>query len=377
MIKKNYKIVILISLIFLLTGCWDYIGLDEITVVMGVSIDKNKENNKYELAFEYVDLTESSKNKGIATKIIESSGSTIFDAIRNAKRRVRNKLYFSQAQSIIVSKEIAEKEGLKEIINFFLRDGELRETIKLIISDEKKAKDILKAKSIDNPSIGHEIQEIVDNDNIVVSSTMDMMLFKLYDTLLNDAESISTPAFHLTKNDGKEVIEANGIIVYKKDKAIGKLNSFESKFYLFTDNEIKGGVLPLKYKSNNNNITLEITQNNTTSSYTHKGDKFKFTIKTNTMVYLGEYESQPHNLTEKELSNIEKEAGKMIEKNIKKLIDKAKKEYKHDIFSLSNLIANKDAKLWSKVKKKWDKLFLKADIKVESKVIIENTEMLK
>jgi spore germination protein KC len=374
---KIIKIVILVIMIFFLTGCWDYIGIDEITVVMGLSVDKNKDNSKYELAFEYVDLSESSKNKGIATKIIESSGSTVFDAIRNAKKRVKSKLYFDQAQSIIVSKEIAKEDGLNEVIDYFFRDTEFRETIKLIISDEEKAKDLLKAKSIDNPSTGHEIQEIIDNDNNIVSATKRIMLFELYNTLQNESESISTPSFHLVENDGKKVIETKGTIVYKKDKAIGELNAFESKFYLFIDNSIKGGLLPLKYKSDNYNITLEIAENNTTNSYTHDGDKFKFTIKTNTRVYLAEYENKPHDLTEKELSSIENEAEKMIEKNIKKLIDNAKKEYKHDIFSLGNLIANKEAKLWNKVKKKWDKLFLKSDIKVESKVMIENTAMSK
>lgn len=375
MMKNKIKVIFLISISLLMGGCWDYIGLDEITVITGVAIDKK--DYKYALTFEYVDFNSSTKNKGVVTKIIESNGETIFDAIRNAKKKVRNKLYFIQTQAIIINKKIAEKDGIGTIINFFMRDGEIRETVKLVISEEKKASDILKAKSIDNPSTAYEIQKIVDDDKRVTGTTKGIALYETFNTIINNSESLGLPVIHLTNNDSKKVIEVNGIAVFKKDRAIGYLTPDESKMYLFINNSIEGGILPLKYKSKDSSIALEISENNSKQSYTYKDGKFKIKVETNTTVYMGEYIYQRTQLKEKDLKKIRKEAEKMIEKNIKKLIEKAQKEYKHDIFSFGNLIANKDSKLWHKVQKKWNKLFLTLDVEVTSNVKIESTALLR
>jgi spore germination protein KC len=221
------------------------------------------------------------------------------------------------------------------------------------------------------------MQEIVDNDNIVTSATKKYMMFEIFNTLGNTSESIALPLFHLVENDGQKVVETNGIAVFKKDKVIGELNAFDSKYYLFVDNSIKGGIIPIKYKSKDYNVSLEINKSITKKTYKKDKDKFKFMININTSVYLGEYEDQTHNLTKNDLDAIKREGEKTIKSNIEKLIKKAKKEYKHDIFSLGNLIANKDAKQWSKVKDKWDKLFLDAAIDVKVNVLIENTAMLR
>jgi spore germination protein KC len=374
---NKIKILILILMVFLLSGCWDYVGLNKITTVLGIAIDKNEKDNKYELTFEYVNLAASAKTKSIDTKIIEAKGSTVFEALRNAKKRVRNKLYLPQAQVIIINNKVAKEDGIYNILNFFFRDVEIRETINVIISDEKNAKDILKVKNIDSTATSYEIQEIVVNDNNVTSSTKGNMLYEIYNTLNNKSESLALPLFHIIKNANKKAIETNGIAIFKKDKVIGNLNAFDSKYYLFIDDSIKGGIIPIKYKNKDYNVSLEIDKNVTRKTYKKDDNKFKFMININTSMYLAEYQDQTHDLTQKDLDGIKKEGEKTIKKNIEKLIKKAKKTYKHDIFSLGNLVANKDAKLWSKVKKKWDKLFLDADIDVKVNVEITSSEMVK
>ena len=86
MIRKKLYIVLLGFTSFLLTGCWDYISLNELTIVTGIAIDYAEDQKNYHLSFEIIDITQSNKDEGIRTAILESEGSTLFDAVRKAKK---------------------------------------------------------------------------------------------------------------------------------------------------------------------------------------------------------------------------------------------------------------------------------------------------
>ena len=149
MIKKC--VCLILALLFALpaAGCWSYRGLDEMTIVSGIALDKDKETGNYLLSFEFVDLSGSVKENGPESKIIESEGKTIFEAVRNAKKKLRNKLYFGHAQMLIINQDIAKEEDIGSIMDWFMRDGEVRETINMAISREQTAQDIFNAVGID------------------------------------------------------------------------------------------------------------------------------------------------------------------------------------------------------------------------------------
>lgn len=378
MISKILKSLILILMLFLLSGCWDYVGLNGLTIVTGVAVDKDEKTNKYKLSYEIINLSDSSKNKTAVTKIIESTGDTIFDAIRNAKKRVMNKLYFANMQIVVVSKEIAEKDGLGSIIDWFIRDVEVRETINFAVSEEKTAKEILDISCVDSPITSYQIKKIIRGDNSTTSSTMDVVLYKIYNIFKSDSASLALPVFHIIKNAGKETIETNGIATFKKDKLIGWLNAAETKYYLFIDDNVDGGILPLSLDNKDtNNISLEIAENKTSKSYSYKNNKVRVTITTKTKVYLGEYDNQPKPLDDKTIKNIQKKAEEIIEKNIKKIVQKAKDEFKTDIFGFGTIVYEDNPKLWKKIKKNWDSLFENMEIIVKPSVVIANTAYLK
>lgn len=374
------KKLFLIGVVLSLTGCWDYVGLNNITIVTGISIDKDKKTDKYDLSFEFVDLGESAKDKTIGTKIIDTTGDTIFDAVRNAKKKVMNKLYFSNAEVIVVSEDIAKKDGINSIINWFIRDAEVRETTNIIISKEKKAKDILGEKVVDSSGVSFEIKKIVESDNSVTASTTDMPLYKIYNLIECKTRSLALPLFSNVENDNHKTAAADGIALFKADKMIGTLNSEESKYYLFIENSIEGGLLTLNYKNKENtagNVTLEIANNTTMESYTYKDNKLKILLKPKVEVYLAEYDEQSKKLDDKTIDAIQKKAESDLKKNMLKLISKAKKEYKHDIFSFGDMVYKRDAKLWDKLKSKWDKVFIASDVEINPTVEIVNSALLK
>lgn len=376
--KNMLKSIIVILMIFSLTGCWDYVGLDEMTITTGIAIDKDEKTNEYKLSYEIVNLDESTESKSVKTEIVESTGATIFDAMRNTKKRLMNKLYFANVQVVVVSKKIAENDGINSIINWFLRDAEIRETINFVISENNTAKEILATSCVDSPITAYQIKSTVRDDNSVISSTKDIELYKIYNVLKSDSSSLALPVFHITVNNNKSTVEADGIATFKKDKLIGYLNPSESKYYLFIDNNVDGGILVLKSNdSATDNISLEISNNLTSKSYSYKNEKFKIIIETDTDVYIGEYDDQSKTIDEKTINSIQKKAEELIEKNIKDVISKAKTEFKSDIFGFGNLVYMKDPKLWEKVKKDWNNIFLNIEVDIKPTVHIINAAFLR
>lgn len=379
MVTKFIKSLTIIFFIFMTTGCWDYNGLEDITIVTGIAIDMDEKKDEYRLSFEVINSSSSSRQKNeIKTTILESTGSTIFDAIRNGKKRTMNKLYFTNTQVVIISNQIAREKGIDSVIDFFLRDSEIRETLSFVISKEKTARELLEKNGIDNPITAFEMKKIIRKDNSIVSNTEDSQLYKIFNSLNCSGKSLALPLFHNTENDKKQVIESDGVAVFNKDKLIHYLTSNESKSYLFIEGNVKGGIITLDTNDDKkDDVSIEITDSSTTKNFSDNNDKYKFNIKIKMEGVLGEQDGNYKEVDSKKIDKMEKMAEKKIDKNIRKIIEKAQKELKIDIFSFGNLVYKNDPKVWKKIKKDWKNIFLEVEVDVDVKVHILNTAFMK
>ena len=377
--NKRIACFLLISLlIFPLGGCWNYRGLDEMSIVTGMAIDKNPENGNYQLSFEIVDLTIPIKEKGPSVKIIESEGKTLFDAVRNAKKRITNKLYFGQAQLVVISEEIARNEDISGMIDWFLRDGECRETVCVAISQEKTARDILSIEGTDQAIVANEIQKIIESDEKVTSSTVCVELYKVFDTLKAEGKSLILPAVHNVMNDGEPVSEVNGTAIFKDKMLIGFLTPDESKYLLFVVDGIKGGVLTFSSTGEaHDNVTLEISKNSTECSFDFTNGKVKILLKTDTTVYLDEMMAYNNALDEQQIDTLENAAEAELKDSIMNVIQKVQSEYGSDIFGFGNMIYKKDPHLWNRLKDTWEEQFMSLEVEVQTDIHIANTASIK
>lgn len=377
MTKKIASSLLILLLLIPLSGCWDYRGLDELTIVTGVAIDKKPEEDIYQLTYEIVDLIEPIKEKGPNRKLIESEGKTIFEAVRNAKRRVSNKLYFGHSELIIICEEIARNEDLNVVLDFFTRDSECRDTINVVVSQEKTARDIIASEGIGHTVITNEILEILEDDKKITSSILSVELYRLFNIMGAEGKELALPAFHIVQNDGKPTAETNGTAVFKDNKLVGFLSPEESKYFLFIVNEIEGGIFTVASSGQRPNISFEIYNNDTNLSFEYKDEKLKIKIKTTTVVFLGEFMRQFAPLDEKELNALEETAEKELEDKIRNVVKKLQTEFGSDIFGFGNMIYKKDFRLWRQLKDNWDEHFKSLDLEVEADIRIMNTATIK
>ncbi len=378
MVKRIIPLSLALLAAVLLTGCWDYRGLDSMAIVIGMSIDKNPENDNYMLGFEVIDLTENVKEQGVSSFLLESEGKTLFEATRNVKRKIAQKLYFGHMQTLVLSEDLVKNEDIGGIIDWFLRSSEFRETLTLVISQQKTAQEILRAKGLGSKINALEIQKSAQEDAEHTSSAVYAELYDIYNTLESGGHELAMPAVHNIKNDEDEVTELNGTAVFKQQRLIGYLSSAESMSLLFVLGDLRGGILTFSSRDGEaDNVSLEISKNTTNTSFSYNEGVLAVEIKTDTTAFLYEIDEPFDALDQPRVFALETQAQDTIEQNISALIKKVQKDFGADIFGFGKMISQADPALWKTLSKDWDELFAGLDVKVIPKVHIANSASVK
>ena len=378
--RKTAACLLMIMMICaLLGGCWNYRSLGEMAITSGVAVDRDPNTGLYHLSFEIVDLSGPVKEKGIQARLIESDGVTLFDAVRNAKKRIVNKVFFGHMKLVVLSEDLVRNTDMSTLIDFFLRDAECRETMCVAVSREATAKDLLTIYGIGAPMVAYEIQKIIEEDQKVTASTSNAEIFEMYNILNGEGIELALPAFHNTVNDGEPASEADGIAVFKGERFVGYLTPQESKSFLFVTNQLHGGVITCSSKSADGPIdtTLEISDNKTKLSFDNKDGQITINIETETDTFLNESNEPLDALDTETIKTIEMNASQRVMQNICETIDKVRKDYNSDIFGFGNLIYRQDPNLWRSLADRWDEIFPELTVNVQCKVNIVNSASLK
>ncbi len=378
MIKRLLVCLLQVLLALSLCGCWNYRGLDEVNIVVGIAVDFDKEEKEYKMSYEVADLGTVEKDQSIKGRIITAEGKTLFDAARNAKRKEKDRLFFGSSYVLVISQEIAREEGIFDAIEWFLRDGECRETMCVSISQEETAVKVLEKEEKMSGIMSVIIHDIIMEDKSVSASTIHMPIYEVYSLLKSKANSAVLPAMRKTKNGDLEVTTVNGSAVFKGDKLVGFLTPEESKYALFAWDKLKSGILTMNIASQKtDDISLEIFQSSTKKNFSYDQGQIKVIIESSTDVAIAENHSELNVMDEQIVKNIEEEAGKMIEENIKAVIEKVQKEYQADVFGFSDMIFKRDLKLWKQLELEWEEIFPDIEVEVTSKVHVVNSGFTK
>ncbi len=377
MIKKAL-ICALIIVLPLFGGCWNYRGLDKLSIVSGFAIDKDNKTGLYELSFQIVDLSGNVNIEGIRAKILNSEGKTLFDACRNAKEAVVGKLYFGQMQLVVISEDIAREEDLRDVIDLMLHDSEMRETLKIVISTEKSAAEILKYETLVGAVTAFDINKYIQEDNRITASTSYKQLYEVYNELETDGIELTLPAICNVDNNGEYIAKLCGTAVYKGERLVGYLDPDESKYFLFTVNKVEGGLLTFPADGKDeDNVTLEIAQTNTGRSYSYENGKLVIKLDVDADMFLMECDNSVNMLDKKQVEELEATAAKTLAQRMVNTIQVVQSKYGSDIFGFGSLIYKANNSLWKKLRDDWDTTFKSLDVQIDAKINIVNSALVK
>lgn len=373
--RKRACLIILLVLCLALTGCWDYRGLNKIVFVSGIAVDRNPESNDYIVTFEIMDLLGNIKQEGLSAKVVESSGRTIAEAIRNANRRIIHRLYFGHSTMLILSEELALGGELEQLLDWVLRDSEMRETSGIAVSVGQPAGDLLRLVGLDQSVIANEMEQIIREDARTASLTCHVAAYEAFNMLKAEGLSLVLPIFAKAYNDGQMVVASNGTAVFKDTVMLGTLSPLESRALLFILDKVEGGLLTCSLPENGKYFSLVVSKSKTKISY-ERDEKGRFTFRVNLRIStnLTHTDIPSDMLKQTIIEDYQRYAREDLKEHIESTARRVQLDYDSDIFGFGNYIRGTDYRLWETIRDDWDALFQDALIVVEPEIIILNTE---
>jgi spore germination protein KC len=373
-VKKNRTIPLIALIIIctcLLTSCWNYKEVEKLAIVSGVAVDKNGED-KVLVTVEIVSVQAGQKQSTLKPVYIQAVGNTFFDAARAMIAIQGKRLYWSHAKVVIVSEEIA-KQGVTKVLDFINRDAEVREDMWVLLSRGKSAREIFDSKPILESLVSFEIDDTMRSQKSI-SRYPSVELYEFLDKIGSTETTTTIPTIKLIENMGMTVSYITGAAIIKKDKLLGYLGETDTKSMLWVQNELKGGLYPVKdVGETKTNVSLEIFKSKTQIKPEVRDGMPIIKIKISTDVNIGEIMGHEDFISEKGRELVEKDAEAQLKKDIEKLIEKAQKEYKSDFLGFGESIKRSMPSVWRSIEKEWNEIFTDIETSVEVDIRIRGS----
>lgn len=386
---KKLLIILIISSSLILTGCWGKKELSELAMVVAMAVDKDLKTGEFILISEVVRSSALKKETGTTespVQLITTKGYTVFDAIRNGIKKLDRKQFFAHSKIIVINEMLA-KEGIMGFLDMMSRSYEIRDSVWLVIAKGSTPKEILSynrgLESIQGSYLNKIIAQQQYNPDGV---SVDLLEFikKAQGEGINPVigtaqleKEINTPIEN-AKQSTEKSISYEGLAVFKKDKLVGYINSDNTHGYNWIVGKVKSGIMNVSSPGDKGKlIALEIKKASTKISLQKKNGEMFFNIDIDVKSDVVE-DQGTSNISKLEVMDvINKEQKKLVEKEVKLVIEKIQKEFNSDIFGWGIVYSKKYPQEWEKIKKNWDEIFSKVKYSINVNSDIDKTGVIK
>jgi spore germination protein KC len=374
-IKKLLLIFLILTNVVLINGCWNYREIELLDVVIGVAIDKDKKEDKLKLTAEIIRPSTSNGKSEFTSEIYESTGDTMFEAMRDLIIKTGRRPYWSHTNIIVISKDIAE-EGVTEVFDMLVRDPEVRGSLLVLVSKEKTAKEIFET--------GHS-QDIIRSDQLSyalknqkgISKFPKVKLSDVYGNFASKDSVLLLTTVEIRNYPDRVQPEVYGSAILKYDKVVGYLGGEETQYALWASGELKGGILVVRdILDSGNNMSFEVFSAKTKLKPAYESNNISMKVDVRAHVSIAEVSGNVAFQEEETKKKLEKYAEEALEKQLKLIIKKAQNDYESDIFHFGNKVRIDNPKLWKKVKNHWSSEFQDMGVEVSVDLDIKGSELI-
>ncbi|HHV99227.1 MAG TPA: Ger(x)C family spore germination protein [Clostridiaceae bacterium] len=375
------ELILCFLMLFMLSGCTGGREINDLEIVIGMGIDKDKDTGKILLTAQVVKEGELGKLSGSggggadakAFWNVSGTGNSVFEAVRQITHKTGNRLFVSHNHAVIFGNDLAT-EGLQKYIDFFLRAHEMRPTAMILIA-ENRASDVMDAKPETEKLPAMNIAKLVKAYGFT-SHFYKVNMKEFASCLMSETKSPLAPLVGVSQDKDSEDIYVSGMAVFKKDKIVGKLNEHETRGLLWVLGEVKSGVLIVSSPNKEGNAVLEILEAKSKVKPEIKEGKIVINVRINAETSLSEQTTSENLATIEAFEKMQDAQAEIIRHEIMMTFDKSK-ELNADIFGFGEMIRKKYGKEWKDFKDNWDEIYSTIKLNIDIDVKIQKTDLLK
>ena len=378
--KKVFAICAVFLLTLGLAGCDNNYGNDgreirDRLIVQGIGVDRTADGG-YLLTLQAFNTAVSGGQdngmSGNVTKVYETSGATIADAMRNVTLTAGRRPLYSHNWIIVFGAEVA-REGLNETLDFFVRDYATRPMVDLAVA-RGKAADIIKSPFNGSSIPAREIQMGLKMGQ-VNAKTLQMPLHKAVTLLEDKTSDVYLPLLKpvVDKAQDMDTGVLDGLAIFREGKYVGDLDADETRALLFLTGQAESGDLVVEGEPFGK-ASLELI----------KADaKFKTEMKNGLPAYraeitcvcdLNEIEREDFgNVQSNVRAQIEAAVSTMLESQLRGTAEICLKSYRSDVLRLGNRLWLSEPNAFRSVEDRWREVLPKAELTVAVKTTVRRT----
>lgn len=354
------KVILLIFLTFICTGCYNYKELNELGIVSAMGI--SKDGDLYNLDIQLLNVLDSEKsglNKSPIT-VISGQGETIFEAARSMNKKTSKVFFLADVDYVFLDQSVLN-DGLDEIMDFLIRDTRLSLNFLVVTSTENKSLDILSSISHFDTNSANNLYDAVMNSEIRYGGINSLHVRELINNYYAKGKYTLFPNVYIkdtsksSENDSLEDSKSESYVevknmVFFKDKEAIELTDEETKGVNFLRNKIKNATLTIE--CDGGYFTIETLESK--MKLKSKLNIDQLNVKGSVGAEIVYYGCKDNLDNVGVLKSISKKAEKEIESYITKAFNKSKK-YNYDFLGLGNYIYKNNYKYFDFENKDWNK----------------------
>ncbi|WNR46966.1 Ger(x)C family spore germination protein [Paenibacillus roseipurpureus] len=365
--RTSLVLSLLFALIITISSCKDQLPLENITLMLMVGIDLDKENNLILYSSSPV-FNKEAKEKNEVTQV---KSINLKDGRNKLEGLVSALISAGKIQNVLISRRVLEHEDWFKMMDVFYRDPKGSETAR-VAAVEGSIEEVIRFAPLDKRRMSLHIAKLIDTAhmrNLVQMTTLFDLHRQMYE------KGITPYLSNLRKNGD---IEATGTLFLNK-KGV----------YAYTINHTENQLLQMLQNEKNSSLTLTVKipeekgeaifDTGAISFYVLKLKRdIKVTFEQNKFHFDIQF-SMPIHLTEKsfdidvrhEAPKLEAEINQQLEAMLTTMV---KKMQKHEIdpIGLGLYARGYQFKAWEKVQDEWGHAFSEADVHVHVRTKIKN-----
>ena len=370
--KKKMLAALLLCLSLLLGSCSNYVEIEELIIVAGAAIDYDEASGEYNVTAEILDIQSSSGQESSYEPIyIESSGNSLVEAITHMRRLAGRQLYWDHANVFILSQSVVH-HSIEPVLDWFMRDVNVRLSSMVVIAGTEKASDIYKLKSPVKKSISISLEQILENYQKKGQTTVSVNeLVNLY-RVIGSATCI--PIVSSEMNAEVEIMVIHSYAVLKKDVLSGIFEQEDVTYLMLLLKNPMESIISVNLPEFETEIKMRTLQHTVQLDVSYQ-DGIVFT-DVNLSLSMSVVGSSGDDEKVRDMDGTQiliASTEDMVSRACGQILDKDIQQYGSDILSVGQHIKRNDPKIWRKIEKNWDQLYKEMQYKINVEVVIDKS----
>lgn len=381
---RRKLLLLCLVLPLMLSGCWSSREIEDMALYAGLALDSGQPAPG-EKAFEAKGAGYTKRNKlmatiqvvptkSVATKgrsgkneqehetqmpytNVSGSGDSILEIFRQFSTRLDRPVIGHHLKVIVISADLLKKQSMKQLMDFVLRDNDIRPSTMVFVSEGQARDALVITKTNEVPAF--HIKGMLRNLSRT-SKVLPQVTLSRLDGWMHAQKSFVLQ--NLITANGEIELSGAGIIKGSTGHWIGTLSQEDTQCLVWLRGEGKAGVIKTE-DENKEPMTYELKSMRSKITPVIKGDEVAFRVELASegrLIETWSKEATPSS------QGFAEEIGGLMEKKLAKmmetLIRKLQTEYKVDVAGFGDRLAVEHPGTWKKVKENWDEVFSSADI---------------